>query len=96
MAIAYGSVCSGIEAASVAWSPLGWQCRFVSEIDKFPCAVLKHRFPSVPNYGDMTKYTEWPDEQIDVLVRRPHVVVRDHRHAAQAAGFLGVRRTAGR
>ena len=37
----YGSVCSGIEAASVAWKPLGWECAFVSEIDKFPAAVLK-------------------------------------------------------
>jgi DNA (cytosine-5)-methyltransferase 1 len=68
MTLTYGSVCSGIEAASVAWSPLGWQCRFVSEIEKFPCAVLKHHFPSVPNFGDMTKFLEWPDEQIDVLV----------------------------
>ena len=68
MTITYGSVCSGIEAASVAWSPLGWQCRFVSEIEKFPCAVLKHHFPSVPNFGDMTKFMEWPDDRIDVLV----------------------------
>ena len=68
MPLTYGSVCSGIEAASVAWSPLGWQCRFVSEIEKFPCAVLKHHFPSVPNFGDMTKFLEWPDDQIDVLV----------------------------
>ena len=68
MTLTYGSVCSGIEAASVAWSPLGWQCRFVSEIEKFPCAVLKHHFPSVPNFGDMTKFMEWPDDRIDVLV----------------------------
>ena len=38
----FGSVCSGIEAASVAWHPLGWQCAFVSEIDAFHCAVLAH------------------------------------------------------
>ena len=51
----YGSVCSGIEAASVAWKPLGWDCAFVSEIEKFPSAVLAERFPEVPNLGDFTK-----------------------------------------
>ena len=51
----YGSVCSGIEAATVAWKPLGWECAFVSEIDKFPAAVLKERFPEVPNLGDFSK-----------------------------------------
>lgn len=40
----YGSVCSGIEAASVAWAPLGWRCAFVSEIDAFPQAVLRHHY----------------------------------------------------
>lgn len=64
----YGSVCSGIEAASVAWKPLGWECAFVSEIEPFPCAVLKHHYPNVPNLGDMTRYKEWPDASIDVLV----------------------------
>ena len=51
----YGSVCSGIEAASVAWHGLGWQPQWFSEIEKFPCSVLAHRFPDVPNLGDMTK-----------------------------------------
>ena len=51
----YGSICSGIEAASVAWRPLRWECAFVSEIDPFPAAVLKERFPEVPNLGDFTK-----------------------------------------
>ena len=51
----FGSVCSGIEAASVAWCrELGWEAAWVSEIDPFPCAVLAHRYPDVPNYGDMT------------------------------------------
>lgn len=68
MTLTYGSVCSGIEAATVAWHPLGWQPQFFSEIEKFPCAVLKHHFPSVPNFGDMTKFMEWPDDRIDVLV----------------------------
>lgn len=65
----YGSVCSGIEAASVAWEPLGWQPEFYSEIEAFPCAVLKHHWPHVPNLGDMTKFKEWKrDRPIDLLV----------------------------
>jgi len=50
----YGSVCSGVEAASLAWEPLGWQPQWFSEIDKFPSAVLQHYWPDVPNLGDMT------------------------------------------
>jgi DNA (cytosine-5)-methyltransferase 1 len=61
------SVCSGIEAASVAWKPLGWESVGFSEIEKFPCAVLNHHYPTVPNYGDITKYKEWPDANFDVL-----------------------------
>jgi DNA (cytosine-5)-methyltransferase 1 len=68
MCLRFGSVCSGIEAASVAWHPLGWRAAFVSEIDRFPCAVLAHHYPDVPNVGDMTKFQEWPDYAIDVLV----------------------------
>ena len=52
------SLFSGIEAASVAWLPLGWECAAVAEIDKFPCAVLAHHYPNVPNLGDITKITE--------------------------------------
>ena len=65
----YLSLCSGIEAASVAWHPLGWNCVGVSEIEPFPCAVLAHRFPNVKNYGDMTKFTDWkiPDGTVDLL-----------------------------
>ncbi len=48
----YGSVCSGIEAATVAWKPLGWEPAWFSEIEKFPCAVLKYHYPDVPNLGD--------------------------------------------
>lgn len=51
----YGSVCSGIEAASVAWHPLGWRAEWLAEIEPFPAAVLAHRWPDVPNLGDMTK-----------------------------------------
>ena len=50
----FGSVCSGVGAASVAWNPLGWKAAWFSEIEPFPCAVLSHHFPDVPNYGDMT------------------------------------------
>tara|TARA_R100000951_G_scaffold16512_3_gene13027 strand:+ start:6214 stop:7236 length:1023 start_codon:yes stop_codon:yes gene_type:complete len=64
----YGSVCSGVEAATVAWHPLGWQPQWFSEIEKFPSAVLDHHYPSVPNLGDMTQFKEWPNEPIDLLV----------------------------
>ena len=50
----YLSVCSGIEAATVAWHPLGWHPAAFSEIEPFPCAVLKHHYPDAPNMGDMT------------------------------------------
>ena len=48
MSLRYGSVCSGIEAATVAWEPLGWEPAFLSEIDAFPCAVLSHRLCATP------------------------------------------------
>ncbi|NBT32804.1 MAG: DNA cytosine methyltransferase, partial [Rhodobacteraceae bacterium] len=54
----FGSVCSGIEAASVAWEPLGWKAAWFSEIEPFPCAVLKHHYPDVPNLGDMTTLSD--------------------------------------
>ena len=50
----FGSVCSGIEAASVAFDPLGWSAAWFSEIEPFPSAVLAHHYPDVPNLGDMT------------------------------------------
>jgi len=58
------SLFSGIEAASVAFLPLGWECVAVAEIEKFPCAVLKHHYPGVKNLGDVTKITK---EQIEAL-----------------------------
>jgi len=61
------SICSGIEAASVAFEPLGWKAVGFSEIDKFPCELLAHHYPDVPNYGDMSKWEEWPDMKIDLL-----------------------------
>lgn len=53
--LTYGSVCSGIEAASVAWEPLGFRPAWFSEIEPFPSTVLTYRWPHVSNLGDMTK-----------------------------------------
>ena len=66
----YLSVCSGIEAATVAWHRLGWEPVGFSEIEPFPSAVLAHHYPHVPNFGDMTKFQEWPLDAgaIDLLV----------------------------
>lgn len=55
MTITYGSVCSGIEAATVAWHPLGMRADWLAEIEPFPSAVLAHHYPDTPNHGDMTK-----------------------------------------
>lgn len=63
----FGSVCSGIEAASAAWNPLGWEAAWFAEIEPFPCSVLAHHYPNVPNLGDMTKFKDWPDAAIDLL-----------------------------
>ena len=66
----YLSVCSGMEAASVAWHPLGFTPVGFSEIEPFPCAILKHRFPNTTNHGSLTEYKQWPLEPgaIDLLV----------------------------
>lgn len=64
MKLRYISLFSGIEAATVAWSQLGWECVAVAEIEKFPCAVLKHHYPNVPNLGDINKITQ---KQIEAL-----------------------------
>ena len=64
----YGSVCSGVEAATAAWHPLGWEPQWFSEIEKFPSAVLDHHYPDVPNLGDMTEFKEWTNDPIDLLV----------------------------
>lgn len=51
----------------MAWNPIGWKAVAFSEIEPFPCAVLAHHYPDTPNWGDMTKYKEWPDVAIDLL-----------------------------
>jgi DNA (cytosine-5)-methyltransferase 1 len=67
----YGSVCSGIEAATVAWEPLGWKPAWFSEIEPFPNSVLEQHYPKIPNLGDMTKIHEtktFQENKIDLLV----------------------------
>ncbi len=90
----YGSVCSGIEAASVAWHPLGWEPAWFCEIEPFPSAVLKERFPNVPNYGDFTKLID-PEHEvhrgpaIDLLVGG--TPCQDFSVAGLRAGIAGER-----
>ena len=65
----YLSLCSGIEAATVAWHPLGWEAVAYSEIERFPSEVLAHHYPNTPNVGDMTKFKEWNlESNVDLLV----------------------------
>ena len=64
----YGSVCSGIEAATVAWHSLGWRPAFFSEIDPFARAVLSHHYPEVPLHGDFTTIQSGQYSTIDLLV----------------------------
>ena len=67
-ALTYGSVCSGIEAASAAWHPLGWKASFFSEIEAFPRSVLAHHYPETPLHGDFTTIKAGEYEPIDLLV----------------------------
>lgn len=67
----YLSLFSGIEACTVAWKPLGWKCVGFSEIEPFPCSLLAHHYPTVPNLGDITQITEQQIAELgdfDVLV----------------------------
>lgn len=68
----FGSVCSGIEAASVAWHPLGYRATWLAEIEAFPAAVLAHHYPEVPNLGDMTQIAT---EVLTGTVAAPDVLV---------------------
>ena len=67
MKLKFLSVCSGIEAASVAFGPLGWRAVGFSEIEPFPCSVLAHHYPTVKNYGDLTTQESWKLPAFDVL-----------------------------
>ncbi len=66
------SMFSGIEAASVAFAPMGWKCLALAEIEKFPSSVLAHHYPDVPNVGDMTKH-DWSQYagKVDLVVGGP-------------------------
>jgi DNA (cytosine-5)-methyltransferase 1 len=64
----YLSICSGIEAATVAWEPLGWMAAAFAEIDRFPSAVLAHHYPTIPNLSDFTKIEADDVGAVDVLV----------------------------
>jgi len=66
--VRYLSVCSGIEAASVAWHDFGWEAAAFSEIDDFPRAVLSHHYPAVPLHGDFTTIGENDYGAVDLLV----------------------------
>lgn len=58
------SICSGIEAASVAFQPLGWEAVAFAEIEPFPSAVLAHHYPQIPNLGDMRRFRQWDEERL--------------------------------
>ncbi len=64
----YASICSGIEAPSVAWEPLGFKPVFFSEIEHYPSEVLAYRWPGVPNLGDANKFNEWSNHAVDILI----------------------------
>ena len=91
-AMRFLSLFSGIEAASVAWGPLGWQCVGIAEIEPFPCAVLKHHYPDVPNLGSVLDIT---DDQIAALGPIDVVVggspCQDLSVAGKRAGLAGAR-----
>jgi DNA (cytosine-5)-methyltransferase 1 len=85
----YGSVCSGIEAPTVAWHSLGWRPAFFSEIAAFPSRVLAHHYPEVPNYGDFTKIEGEQCAGIDLLVGG--TPCQDFSVAGLRAGMAGER-----
>ena len=71
----FGSVCSGIEAASIAFAPLGWQAAWLAEIEPFPSAVLAHHYPDGPRYRALgnswaVPNVRWIGQRIDAAVRR--------------------------
>ncbi len=84
----YGSVCSGIEAASVAWHGMGWRAAWLAEIEPFPSAVLAHHYPDVPNLGDMTTIA---DKVLSGDVAAPDVLVGGT--PCQAFSIAGLRQS---
>lgn len=67
----FGSICSGIEAASVAWNPLGWKAAWFSEIEPFPSALLAYHYPDTPNLGDMTAL---PQKILNEEIEAPELI----------------------
>ena len=84
----FGSVCSGIEAASVAWNPLGWEAAWFSEIEKFPSAVLAHHYPEVINLGDMV---ELPKRILSGEIEAPDILCAGT--PCQAFSVAGLRKS---
>lgn len=84
----YISLFSGIEAASVAWEDLGWVAVAFSEIEPFPCELLKQRYPDVPNLGDITKI-DWSERAAHRLVPRPARVRGEEAHADRGERLQG-------
>ena len=80
------SICSGIEAASVAFQPLGWEAVAFAEIEPFPSAVLAHHYPQVQNLGDMTRFREW---DADLLARADMLCGGTPCQAFSVAGLRG-------
>ena len=85
----YGSICSGIEAATVAWHGLGWEPAFFSEIDNFPRAALQHHYPNVPLHGDFTTINGDEYGHVDLLVGG--TPCQDFSVAGLRAGLAGER-----
>jgi len=88
MVLRYGSVCSGIEAVSVAWQGMGFEPAWFSEIEPFPCSVLAHHYPSVPNYGDMTTL---PERILSGEIEAPDILVGGT--PCQAFSVAGLRKS---
>lgn len=89
--IPYGSVCSGIEAATVAWHDLGFEPAWYSEIDKFPSAVLSHHYPQTPNLGDMMSIKDEQLRRITDGLLVGGTPCQDFSLAGGMAGFDGAR-----
>lgn len=86
----YLSVCSGIEAASVAWHPLGWEAAAFSEIEAFPRAVLAARFPGVPLHGDFTAIA-WRGKPASECPHRPRYKALGNSMAVPVMRWIGER-----
>lgn len=70
--LTYGSICSGIEAATVAWESLEWNGLWFSEIEKFPCELLSIKYPHIPNYDDMTTF---PSRIANGEIQAPDILI---------------------